>query len=112
MTLQRLLPTAPTPLDDDVNDPLKEGQGTGDRKYKTIASRLEMLYGTGDSPQLRRKVYLRVQTCCIEHGPDCYDVVKACVKAASLAELPDRYFCCSVVAELKSLGYWELATTF
>lgn len=80
--------------------------------YKTIASRLETLYGTGDSPQLRRKLYVRIQTCSIEHGPDCYDVVKACVKAASLAELPDRYFCCSVVAELKSLGYWELPTTF
>jgi|COG998Drversion2_1049125.scaffolds.fasta_scaffold07004_1 hypothetical protein len=96
----------------DADDPSRRTEEPDWAKYKTIAQRLEKLYGTGDNPQLRRKLYVRIQSATIEHGPDCYDVVLACVKAASLAECPDRYFCCSVTAEMKSLGYWELPTTF
>jgi hypothetical protein len=73
---------------------------------------LEKLYGTGDNPQLRRKLYQRIQSCAIEHGPDCYDVVKGCVSSAQSADNPGRYFCVSVTSELKSLGYWEKPSGF
>lgn len=112
MTLQRLLPTAPCPLDDDVDDPLKTGKGADPRRYKTIASRLETMFGVGDNSQLRRKLYQRIQRCSIEHGPDCYAVVHACVAAAQCADQPDRYFCRSVSSELKNLGYWEMPVDF
>jgi len=95
-----------------VDDPWTDKSFEDVGKFKTISARLEALYGTGDCPQLRRKLYVRIQRVAIEHGPDCYDVILACVKAASLAELPDRYFCCSVVAELKALGYWNIPVSF
>lgn len=112
MTLQRIFASTPTALDEDEDDPLKAGKGTDVAKYRTVAKRLETQYGTGDSPQLRRKLYQRIQRCTIEHGPDCYDVVRACVAAASCADQPDRYFCRSVTSELKNLGYWEIPVDF
>lgn len=96
----------------DADDPSRRKEAPDPGKYKTIASRLETLYGTGDEPQLRRKLYVKLQTCAMEHGPDCYDVIQACVKAASMAHAPDRYFCCAVVAEMKALEYWEIPTSF
>lgn len=96
----------------DVDDSSREAAGDSFSKFKTVASRLEALYGTGDNPQLRRKFYQRIQRCSIEHGPDCYEVVRACVEAAATADYPDKYFCRAVSAELKSLAYWDIPTGF
>lgn len=112
MTVQRLLPTTPTPLDDDEHDPLKEGRASTRQKYRTIAARLEKTFGTGDNPQLRRKLYIRIQLCAIEHGPQCYEIVRACVGLAQAADFPDRYFCTAITRELKSQGYWDLHSEF
>lgn len=112
MTLQRIFSNAPTPIDVNEDDSMKAGQGDSFHKFKTVAKRLEHLYGTGDNATLRRKLYLRIQRCTIEHGPECYEVVRACIAAAAAADFPDRYFCCSVTRELKNLGYWENPVDF
>ncbi len=96
----------------DVDDSLAEKTVDSFTKFKTVAQRLEALYGTGDNPQLRRKLYQRIQRCTIEHGPDCYDVVRACVSAAASASAPARYFCVAITAELKALEYWTIPADF
>ena len=112
VSLQPLFRAVPDDTTSDGDDPLKPETSYDVRKYKTVASRLEALFGTGDSPQLRRKLYLRIQRCAIEHGPECYESIRACVAAAQSADNPDRYFCSAVSRELKSLGYWENTTDF
>lgn len=112
MTLPHLTPLVPAPADEDDDDSLKKDAGDSWAKFQTVAKRLEVMFGTGDNPQLRRKLYQRIQKCAIEHGPECYDVVKSCVSSAQSANSPSRYFCVSVTSELKSLGYWEQPTDF
>lgn len=112
MTLSHLTPRLPAAADDDDDDSLKKDAGDSFAKFKTIAKRLEALFGTGDNPQLRRKLYQRIQVSSIEHGPECYDVIKGCVSRAQSADNPSHYFCVSVVSELKSLGYWDRPTDF
>lgn len=95
-----------------ADDSLAVEKGPENRKYLTIAARLEKLYGLGDCPPLRRKLYIRIQACAVEHGPDCYEVIRACVASAQSADYPDRYFSTAVASELKSLGYWEKSVDF
>jgi len=112
MTARQLTPRLPSDTDEDDDDSLRKDSGDCFAKFQTVAKRLEALFGTGENPQLRRRLYLRIQKCAIEHGPECYDVVRTCVSAAQSANSPDRYFCTSVTSELKSLGYWLQATDF
>lgn len=107
MTAKQLTPRVPTHADDDDNDSLRKEQGDGFAKFRTMATRLEKMFGVGDNPQLRRKLYQRIQRCAIEHGPECYEVVRNCVGEAQSADIPARYFCVSITSELKSLGYWQ-----
>lgn len=112
MTATQLHPRVPTPADDHEDDSSRKDAGDSFRKFQTVAKRLETLYGVGDNPQLRRRLYLRIQRCAIDHGPECYDVIRACVSSAASANQPDRYFCTSVASELKSLGFWDQPTDF
>ncbi len=112
MTASQLTPTLPTLADGNEDDSSKQDGGDSFAKYKTIAKRLDRLFGTGDNPQLRRRLYQRIQRCAIEHGEDCYEVVRSCVSSAQSADNPGRYFCVSVTSELKTLGYWEKPTDF
>jgi len=96
----------------DADDSLKEGKDDNFAKYKTVAKRLEAIFGTGDNPQLRRQVYMKIQKCAIEHGPECYDVIRAAVQQAQAADFPDRYFMAAVTRELKVLEYWERPVDF
>ena len=112
MTARQLFQDGNAASTKDVDDSLAEKTVDSFTKFKTVAQRLEALYGTGDNPQLRRKLYQRIQRCTIEHGPDCYDVVRACVSAASSASAPARYFCVAVTAELKALQYWAIPGDF
>ena len=82
------------------------------RKYTTISARLEKLFGLGENPALRRKLYIKIQKCAIEHGPECYEVIAACVAGSQIADYPDRYFSTAVVCEMKNLGYWEKPVDF
>lgn len=112
MTARQLTPQLPRATDEDDDDSLRKDSGDSFAKFQTVAKRLEALFGTGDNPQLRRKLYQRIQRCAIEHGPECYDVVRTCVSSAASASSPGRYFCVSVTSELKTLGYWEQPTDF
>ena len=112
MTAHQLNPLPGRTTDTDADDSLKEGKGDDFQKYKTIAKRLEALYGLGDNPMLRRKVYIKLQKLAIEFGPDCYDVIRAAVTHAAAADFPDRYFMAAVTRELKMLDYWERAVEF
>lgn len=112
MSAERLTPALPAPADDDADDSLREGKGDDRAKYKTIAKRLERLFGLGDNAMLRRKVYMKIQKCAIEHGPECYDVINAAVQHAQAATMPDRYFMAAVTRELKMLDYWEQSVDF
>jgi len=112
MTATQLTPRLPSAANDHEDDSSRKEAADGFRKFQTVAKRLEQLYGVGDNPQLRRKLYQRIQRCAIEHGPECYDVVKDCVSSAQSADNPGRYFCVSVTSELKSLGYWEKPSEF
>lgn len=112
MSATQLTPRLPVSPDAHEDDSSRKDAGDGFAKFRTVAKRLEALYGTGDKPQLRRRLYLRIQSCAIEHGPECYDVVKGCVSSAASADNPGRYFCVSVTSELKSLGYWEKPSDF
>ncbi len=106
MEATQLTPRVPSAADANEDDSSRKEAGDSNSKFRTVAKRLEHLFGTGDNAQLRRKLYQRIQLCAIEHGPDCYDVVKACVSSAASADNPGRYFCVSVTSELKTLGYW------
>lgn len=112
MSATRMFPTVPHPADEDADDSFKEGKGDGYQKYRMIAGKLERLFGLGENAALRRKLYIRIQKCAIEHGPDCYELVKACVTSAQVADKPDRYFCTSVTSELKAQGYWAPPVDF
>lgn len=112
MSATRMFPTVPPNPDEDADDSFKEENGDGNRKYRMIAAKLERLYGLGDNAALRRKLYIRIQKCAIEHGPDCYELVRACVTSAQVADKPDRYFCTAVTSELKALGYWAPRVDF
>lgn len=106
MTPTQLTPRVPETTDDHEDDSSRKAGGDSYTKFRTVAKRLEHLFGTGDNPQLRRLLYQRIQRCAIDYGPDCYEVVKTCVSSAQTAENPGRYFCVSVTSELKTLGYW------
>lgn len=112
MTAKQLTPRVPTHADIDDDDSLKKDAGDSFAKFRTMATRLEKMFGTGDNAQLRRRLYQRIQRCAIEHGPECYDVVKNCVSQAQSANSPGRYFSVAVTSELKSLGYWQEASDF
>lgn len=112
MILKHLFPAPQDGKTTNEDDSLEVEIGPQNRKYSTIAARLEQLYGLGDSPPLRRKLYIRIQACAVEHGPECYEVIRACVASAQSADRPDRYFATAVASELKSLGYWEKSVDF
>lgn len=112
MTETRLKPRVPSAADGHADDSFTKEVAENHTKFNTMAKRLECLFGTGDNPQLRRKLYQRIQRCGIEHGPDCYEVVRACVSSAQSADNPGRYFCVSVTSELKTLGFWFNPTDF
>ena len=112
MTASQLTPKLPTAADEHADDSSRKDAGDSFSKFRTVAKRLEGLYGTGDNAQLRRRLYQRIQLCAIEHGPECYEVIRSCVSSAQSANNPGRYFCVSVTSELKTLGYWEKPTDF
>lgn len=112
MDAKQLSPLVPGATDGHDDDSLKEVKVGGYEKFRTIAKRLEAMFRLGENPALRRKLYMRLQTCAIEHGSDCYEAIRSCVAAAQLADYPDRYFCTAVTRELKSLGFWEPITDF
>lgn len=112
MTATQLTPRLPNAADDDADDSSRKDSGDSFTKFRTVAKRLEQLFGTGDNAQLRRRLYQRIQLCAIEHGPDCYEVVRTCVSSAQSANNPARYFCVAITSELKTLGYWEKPCDF
>ena len=112
MDAKRLSPRVPGATDVDANDSLKEAIAPDYHKYQTIAKRLEVNFGTGDNAALRRKLYIRLQTCAVDHGPECYEAIRGCVAAAQIADYPGKYFCAAVTRELKALGFWEQSTEF
>lgn len=112
MTATRMFPTVPDAPNEDANDSLKEVKPNDFQKYRMIASKLERLFGLGDNAALRRKLYIRIQKCAIEHGPECYEIVRSAVTSAQIADKPDRYFCTAVTAELKAQGYWAPPVDF
>ncbi len=112
MHAEKLSPRVPGTTDEHVDDSLKEASAPDYHKYQTISKRLEVNFGTGDNPALRRKLYIRLQACAVEHGPDCYEAIRSCVAAAAVADYPGKYFCAAVTRELKSLGFWEPSTDF
>jgi len=112
MDAKQLSPLVPGATDDDADDSLKEVVVDGYQKFRTIAQRLEKMFRLGENPPLRRKLYIRLQRCAIDHGSDCYEAIRSCVAAAQAADYPDRYFCSSVTRELKALGFWEQTTDF
>jgi len=112
MTAKQLTPRVPTAADEYVDDSSRKEKGDSYAKFSSIAKRLEQMFGTGDNRQLRRRLYQRIQSCAIEHGNDCYGVIRDCVSSAQSADSPGRYFCVSITSELKTLGYWEKPTNF
>lgn len=112
MSATKLNPRVPSTTDDDADDSLKEGKPDEFAKFRTVAKRLETMFGLGDNAMLRRKVYQKIQRAAIDHGPDCYDVIKLAVAAAQTADRPDRYFVAAITRELKVLEYWERPTDF
>ena len=112
MNAKQLTPRVPQTTDDNVDDSFREGTADAFQKFRTIAKRLESLFRLGDNPTLRRKLYIRIQKCAIDHGDDCYEAIRGCVAAAQSADYPDRYFSASVTRELKALGFWEQVTDF
>lgn len=112
MNARQLSPRVPGATDDDADDSMKEVKADNFHKFRTIAKRLEEMFRLGDNPPLRRKLYLRLQHCAIDHGEDCYQAIKSCVAAAQVADYPDRYFCTAVTKELRALGFWEQSTDF
>lgn len=112
MTAKRMSPSLPGSLNEDGDDSLKKERADHNQKYLTVAQRLERMFGLGDNHALRRKLYVRIQKCTIEHGPDCYQLIQDCVSAAQVADQPDRYFCTAVASELKAQGYWATPTDF
>lgn len=112
MNPTQLTPHVPNTADGNDDDSKRKESGDSYTKFRTVAKRLEQIYGTGDNAQLRRLLYQRIQRCAIEHGPDCYQVVKACVSSAQTASNPARYFCVAVTSELKNLGYWDQPNDF
>lgn len=112
MNAERLKPTLPGTKDEDADDSLREGRPDNFAKFRTVAKRLEQMFGLGDNHMLRRKVYQKIQRAAIDHGPDCYDVIKLAVAAAQTADKPDRYFIAAITRELKVLEMWERPTDF
>ena len=112
MDAERLNPRLPSGTDADADDSLKEGNADNFRKFKTVAKRLEQMFGLGENHMLRRKVYQKIQRAAIDHGPECYDVIKLAVAAAQTADKPDRYFVAAITRELKVLEMWERSTDF
>jgi len=112
MTATRMFSAPSAHLDEHADDSQKTGSPDSFAKFRTVAKRLESLFGTGDNAALRRKLYIRIQKCTIEHGPECYDVVRQCVASAQVADNPSRYFCVAVTAELRAQGYWAPPATF
>jgi len=112
MDAQRLNPRLPSGTDEDADDSLKEGKADDFAKFRSVAKRLETIYGVGDNPMLRRKVYQKIQRAAIEYGPECYDVIKLAVSAAQTADKPDRYFVAAITRELKVLEMWEKSSDF
>jgi len=112
MDAKRLHPRLPSGTDEDADDSLKEGTADNFAKFKTVARRLETLFGVGDNPQLRRKVYQNIQRAAILYGEECYDVIRLAVSAAQSADKPDRYFIAAITRELKVLEFWEKKIDF
>ncbi len=112
MDAKQLNPRLPGTKDDDADDSLREKKPDDFAKFRTVAKRLETMFGLGENRMLRRKVYQKIQRAAIEHGPDCYDVIKLAVAAAQNADKPDRYFVAAITRELKVLEMWERPTDF
>jgi len=112
MDAERLNPRLPSAADEDADDSLKEGKADNFAKFKTVAKRLEQIFGVGDNPQLRRKVYQNIQRAAIMYGEECYDVIKLAVSHAQTADKPDRYFVAAITRELKVLEFWESKVNF
>lgn len=70
-----------------------------------LSERLFSLFGGGDSPTLRRSLYIRIQLTCQTFGDPALVVVREVCEAAKRARSPGNYFAFSIVRRLRENGF-------
>lgn len=70
-----------------------------------VAERLLLVFGAGERPEIRKRLYSRLEREVIAHGEPVYDQIVAAAADARDKVHPGRYFARAVVARLRQRGY-------
>ena len=74
---------------------------------KPLAERLELAFGAGDNPALRRALYLRVQFIIQTFGPPAEEVLREVVDYALAARRPGNCFAFTIIRRLRERGFTQ-----
>ena len=89
-----------------VEELLKRGQQVGPGPSVTAAD-LQQLFGSGDFPTARVRLYRIVESICEKHGVPAAAIVKKMVGQSRRKDQPERWFCSAVLLRLAEHGYTQ-----
>lgn len=75
---------------------------------KTIAFFLEQKFGLGSQPELRRKLFQRLELAVEIHGERALKPLQTVAAEARGARKPDRYFCRAALCRLREMNLLEM----
>jgi len=83
----------------------KNGKATPEAR---IAKFLEQRFGLGSQPELRRRLFQRLQLAVEVHGERALKPLQTVAAEAKGARKPDRYFCRAALLRLRELNLLEM----
>lgn len=87
---------------------LKEPDNGKEAAPATIAWHLEQRFGVGSQPELRRRLFQRLQLAVEVHGERALKPLQTVAAEARGARKPDRYFCRAALLRLRELNLLEM----
>jgi len=88
---------------------MKKGTTNGKAAPESkIAKHLEARFGLGSQPELRRRLFQRLQLAVEIHGERALKPLQTVAAEAKGARKPDRYFCRAALLRLRELNLLEM----
>jgi len=73
--------------------------------WSNLPARLEVAFGLGDKPDVRRALYHKLLRLCDQHGTPCYRHVRDVGRTALRKGGRGNWFCAAIVRRLSDCGY-------
>jgi hypothetical protein len=86
----------------------REPENANSSETSKVARQLEERFGLGSQPELRRRLFQRLQLATEVHGERALNQLKIVAAEAKGARKPDRYFCRAALCRLREQNLLEM----